>query len=269
MHNLRREDNFKFRLLTVKDVKSSYRLLSDVFNEMDSDGHKDYILLKEENEVKANIINNKVAGFFFYDSQTRQEKLVAEMSYKSIPLEEREDFIPNFKVSDSIVEDMDYIGSVCVDKNFRGLGLAKELNEFLEKESNKQYSVATVALTNYKSFGCFLGQGFKLIGNTIDPFDEANILILVKDKERDFYFQPPENENEGIWVSVDDDNYAEIMKEISDKKELVGYKFDKEKRAILFVQKNGLLKDLEIKKPIPVLGGQYTKTEGFSCSNLG
>ncbi|MCV6599038.1 MAG: GNAT family N-acetyltransferase [Alphaproteobacteria bacterium] len=244
---------FLMRELTLRDVEKSHNLLNLVAEEMKGKGKEEYIISKSKDKIAAIIDddNNKMVGIFLLDEKRKEKQLVAEMGYFGVPedsvRDESGDFLPNFNADAISNSELDYIGSVCVHPEFRGMGLFKDMDSFLEEGSKRRYSVATVEITNYKSFGHFLDAGFLLTQTTVDPFDNANIFYLVKDKEERFNFSI--NKKNMIPVKVDESLYCEKIAKIKKDEEIIGSIFDKKTKTMWFSKSPELIEKLGNKKP--------------------
>lgn len=260
---LKKGNLFLMRELTLRDVEASHGLLNLVAEEMKAKGKEEYIISKSEDKIAAIIDddNNKMAGIFLLDEKRREKQLVAEMGYFGVPndsaRDESGDFLPNFEADAISNSELDYIGSVCVHPEFRGMGLFKDMDSFLEENSKRRYSVATVEITNYKSFGHFLDAGFLLTQTTVDPFDDANIFYLVKDKESRFNFSI--NKKNMIPVKVNDSLYSEKIAKIKKEPEIMGSVFDKKTKTIWFSKSPEMLDKLAHKKPALSFSGNKKK----------
>lgn len=184
-------NGFVIKKLGLADVDTSFALLTQVAEEMKAEGHENYILPKSKEKISGIIADeqNLMAGVFLLDKNGQEGPLVAEMGYFGVdsnaPRDDTDGEIPHFAAENVPNEDVSLIGSVCVSKEFRGLGFFKKMDAFLAKQVKARYFVSMTVPDNYKSFGHFLEAGFFLTQMAIDPLDNAEVFYFAKDSQHD------------------------------------------------------------------------------------
>jgi len=228
------------RLLTQNDVEQSFNLLNDVATEMHEQGHDTYIhsrTRKQLNEILTNK-KNKIAGIFTLDKNGQELRLVSQMGYFGVNNNSKRDLtdgtLPNFLANNIPNEEISFIGSLCVAKDFRGQGLSQKMDSFLENKSQRRFSVVMVDTTNYKSFGHFLDTGFYLTQQTFDPEDNGKILYFVKDLQTTFLDIEPH-----IEISIKSPSYLKDMAYLLDTGN-IGCGFNKETKSIAFTKRSDI-----------------------------
>lgn len=243
-HIRRSEQKFVIRMLGLRDLDKSHALLNEVAQEMEEQNKK-YLHKKTLSEVRNMLLNNshKMAGVFSINDNGREDQLVAEIGYFGVdansPRDNTDTVLPNFRADNVSNEDINFIGSVCAKKEFRGLGLLKEVDKFLEERSERGFSVCMVDTKNYRSFGHFLDAGFFLTQKTVDPDDGGNIFYFIKDLKRND-FRRELLINASASIPVESSFYDQFLNS-SLRDGLVGTKFNKEQKRIDFVRADEVL----------------------------
>ncbi|MCT4575298.1 MAG: hypothetical protein OIF36_00955 [Alphaproteobacteria bacterium] len=243
-HIRRLDQEFVIRMLDVRDLAKSHALLNEVAQEM-ANQDKKYLHKKTLSEVRNMLLNDshKMAGVFSLGDNGQEDTLVAEIGYFGVdansPRDNTDAVLPNFKADNVANNDINFIGSVCTKKEFRGLGLLKDLDKFLEERSERGFSVCMVDTKNYRSFGHFLDAGFFLTQKTVDPDDGGNIFYFIKDLKRND-FRRELLINTSASIPVESSFYDQFLNS-SLRDGLVGAKFNKEQKRIDFIRADEVL----------------------------
>jgi len=245
------KNKFRIRLLKEEDFMSASDLIGMVAEEMHSNGKDTYLHNKTPDKIKESILDadNKMVGIFLLGESGDEEKLVAEMGYfgvdKNSPRNENGDYLPNFNANAVANEDIYYVGSVCVDKNFRGNRFFERMLHFLEERNEedllngigKTNSVAMVDINNRQSLATLLEKGYMLVQKTIDPSDKGKIFYLIKDVSKD---KETPFEGHDIKINMNDKNYEGKSKVLLENG-FVGAGFNRENKSIVFKFGNNVL----------------------------
>jgi len=242
------QNKFIIRLLNEGDVISSSDLINRVSKEMHSKRKDTYLHNKTPKEIKEYISNadNKMVGIFVLNENDEEEKLVAEMGYlvidKYSSRDEDGDYLPNFNANAVVNEDIYYVGSVCVDSEFRGNHFFEIMLHFLEdetRESEKTHAVAMVDISNYYSMGVLLDNRYFLAQKTKDPDDKGDIVYLVKNLKKELKTYATSD----IELTINEDSYERNL-ELLTSNGYVGCRFNRENKSIEFVYEISIRKDL-------------------------
>jgi L-amino acid N-acyltransferase YncA len=78
-----------------------------------------------------------------------------------------------------------FVGQLCIDKNYRGLGLVEKLYAFYKEELKSKYDFAVTDISehNPRSIRAHQKSGFEVIHTFYDSFTESNWHIVVMDFE--------------------------------------------------------------------------------------
>ena len=93
---------------------------------------------------------------------------VASLTYKNLPM-------TSYKYI--------FVGQLCIDKNYRGQGLAEKLYVFYKEELKAKYDFALTDISehNPRSLKAHQKSGFEVIHTFFDSFTESNWNIVVMD----------------------------------------------------------------------------------------
>lgn len=93
---------------------------------------------------------------------------VASLTYKTRPMS-------NYKYV--------FVGQLCIDKNYRGQGLAEKLYAFYKEELKSKYDFAVTDISEFnpRSLKAHQKSGFEVIHTFYDSFTECNWNIVVMD----------------------------------------------------------------------------------------
>jgi len=249
------KQSFAIRLLTKKDINSSYGLLKQVAKEMQQKGFEKFIIHKPKEKIEEIFTNpmDKMAGVFLLDENKNEIQLVAEMGYFSVADDvtrnETCKVLSSFHANAIKNNEIYIIGSVCVDPKFRGNGFFKILNNFLEtfvkKENRVKYSVAAVEITNFNSLKAFLKDGFISSQIVLDSFDKTKFWLLKKLDDNIKKF----SEDEVFSLYIKDKDYKSKLTNIF-AKEYIVFDFNNNSEELQFI------KSSEIKE---IIGAPYKK----------
>jgi len=233
MHNLRREDNFKFRLLTVKDVKISHDLLVQARKKLAKDGREHFLLYKDEEKIRSILSDsdNMIVGVFDGDI------LVSQMGAFSIK-DDREDGEDLFPETDINIDkkDIAFLGMICVSDNYRGKNILEKMHVFLKKNNDKRCFLVASNEHNFKSFRYFLNKGFYLTQKVIDPIDGTSVIYLFKDRKWEVEFS-----KDFRIVDINNENYSNELTDLLSQG-YVGCGYDYKTDQILFEKNEKVLK---------------------------